>query len=68
LGYEGIIDEAGAAYTWLIEYHRFDPKHIFLCGDSAGANIALSLPWKYACESSMMYFSLSPDRVIVFLY
>lgn len=37
------LEDAVAAYMWLVEEQEYDPKHIMLVGDSAGGGLALAL-------------------------
>lgn len=49
----GIVDEVAATYLWLINHHGVAASKIFLCGDSAGGNLALSLLWKFVPAALM---------------
>ncbi|GJJ71556.1 hypothetical protein EMPS_03906 [Entomortierella parvispora] len=44
--FPGALDECIAAYKDLVGLHQLDPKNIFFGGDSAGANLAITIAIK----------------------
>ena len=41
--YPAALEDAVAAYLWLIEEQEYDPKKVLIAGDSAGGGLALAL-------------------------
>lgn len=41
--YPAALEDAVAAYMWLVEEQEYSPEHILLAGDSAGGGLALAL-------------------------
>ncbi|KAJ6462316.1 alpha/beta-hydrolase [Mycena vulgaris] len=59
----GVLD-ALAGYNYLVHKVGFQPQHIFVCGDSSGGNLAISLV-RYLVNNAFSVLSLPVPRGLI---
>ncbi|KAJ7169109.1 alpha/beta-hydrolase [Mycena crocata] len=59
----GVLD-ALAGYNYLVHTVGFQPQHVFICGDSAGGNLAIALV-RYLTGNALSVLSLPVPRGVI---
>lgn len=61
---QGVYDDADAAYRYLIETRHFEPKNIFIYGQSLGSAVATDLASRRECGGLVIESSFTSAREV----